>query len=345
MSAIRVAVAGAGLIGRAHLRRILDSPDTELAGIADPSPEAARLAASHGVPHAEDLAALLQAAQADAVIVATPNRLHVPDALACLAAGLPCLVEKPLADDIADAERLAAEAARTGIPVQVGHHRRHSPLQRGAADIVAAGRLGRVTAVNALCWFRKPDDYFEGPGAWRTQPGGGVILINLIHVVDDLRALCGDVDAVMAVTSSAARGFAVEDTAAILFRFRSGALGTLSISDAAAAPWSWEMTSGENPAYPCTEEAAYLVAGTDASLSVPRLEVWSHGEARSWWSPIRRERTTPPDADPLTLQLAHFVKVVRGEAAPYPSVAEGLATLRATIAVTRSAETGGWVTP
>ena len=342
---VRIAVAGAGLIGRAHVARILASPDAALAGIADPSPEGAALAAAHGVPHAPGMAAILAAARPDAAIAATPNRRHVPDALACLDAGIPCLVEKPVADTVEDAERLVDAAARTGIPVQVGHHHRHSAFLRGAAEIVASGRLGRIVAVNALTWFRKPDDYFGGPGAWRTKPGGGPILINLIHLVDDLRTLCGDVESVTALTSNATRGFDVEDTAAILLRFRNGALGTVNISDAAASPWSWELTSGENPAYPRTDEACTLIAGTAASLSIPRLEVWSHGEGGHWWTPIHRDRRTTPDADPLTAQLAHFVRVVRGEAAPYPDAAEGLATLRTTLAVTRSAGSGVTVTP
>jgi predicted dehydrogenase len=81
--------------------------------------------------------------------------------------------------------------------------------------------------------------------------------------------LCGDIVSVQATESNAARGLAVEDTAAMILRFASGALGTLTISDAAAAPWSWELTSGENKAYPQTDQFCYMVAGTEGSVTVP----------------------------------------------------------------------------
>ena len=91
-------------------------------------------------------------------------------------------------------------------------------------------------------------------------------------MIDDLRNLCGDVVGVQALQASAVRGFPVEDTAAMLLRFRNGALGTVSISDTVAAPWSWELTSGENKAYPRTDEFCYLIGGTEGSISIPRLE-------------------------------------------------------------------------
>ena len=122
-----------------------------------------------------------------------------------------------------------------------------------------------------------------------------MVLINL-HVVDDLRNICGDVIGVQAAESNTARGFPVEDTAAMILRFASGALGTLIISDAAASPWSWELTSGENKAYPHTHQFCYLVAGTKGSLTVPRLDVWSH-EGDGWWTPIQSARSVEPEQD------------------------------------------------
>ena len=121
---------------------------------------------------------------------------------------------------------------------------------------------------------------------------------------------------VQALQSSAVRGFPVEDTAAMLLRFRSGALGTVSISDTVAAPWSWELTSGENKAYPHTDEFCYLVGGTESSISIPRLYVWRHDGDQGWWSPIVSERLILPEHYPLVLQLRQFCKVARREEEP-----------------------------
>jgi len=336
----RIAVVGAGLIGQAHIKRILDEPEAKLAGIADPSPQSKRQAEGLGVAWAPDIETLLSQAKLDGVVIATPNQLHVAHGMAAVRARVPMLLEKPVADDIDSALALTTAAEQAGVPILVGHHRRHSPFIRSAREIIASGRLGRVTAINGLCWFSKPSkDYFEGKNAWRREPGGGVMLINLIHVVDDLRNLCGDVVSVQAAESNAARGFAVEDTAAMILRFANGALGTLTISDSAAAPWSWEMTSGENKAYPRTDQFCYMVAGTEGSLTVPRLEFWSHS-GEGWWTPIQSERMIVPEQDPLSLQLRHFVDVVRGAAKPILNGREGTRTLETTLAVKWAATTG-----
>ena len=341
-AAARIAVAGAGLIGQAHIRRIQDDPGAQLAAIIDPSPAARTLATALGVPYFDGLADALRATRPDGVVIATPNQMHVPHGLAAVEAGVPMLLEKPVSTDLASAMRLVAAAEAAGVPILVGHHRRHSPLMRRAHDAVASGSLGRIVAATGLCLFRKPQAYFEGLGAWRRGPGGGVVLINLVHVIDDMRNLCGEVAAVQAVTSSAVRGFAVEDTAAILLHFASGALGTLTASDAAASPWSWEMTSGEDKAFPRTDQSCYLVAGTHGSLSVPRLDTWRHG-GDGWWTPLQAMREVGLDQDPLTLQMRHFVQVIRREAAPLLDGHGGTRTLAATLAVAEAARTGGIV--
>jgi predicted dehydrogenase len=339
-SPVRIAVAGAGLIGQAHIKRILEEPQAELAAIIDPSAKAQDQAASLGVPCFADLETGLQSVKPDGVVIATPNQLHVPNGLTAVKAGVPMLLEKPVSGDVESAMRLVTAAEAAGVSILVGHHHRHSPLIRRAREIVESGQLGQITAVTGLCLFQKPNQgYFDGPGAWRSQPGGGVVLINLIHVIDDLRNICGDVVSVQAAESNAARGFPVEDTAAMILRFASGALGTLVISDAAAAPWSWELTSGENKAYPQTDEFCYLVAGTKGSLSVPRLDVWTH-EGDGWWTPIRSARSIVPEQDPLTLQMHHFCAVVRGETKPVLDARGGTRTLETTLAVKTAAETG-----
>ena len=114
--------------------------------------------------------ALLQADRPDGVIVATPNQLHVVNGLACVEAGIPMLMEKPVSDDVASGWELVAATEQAGVPMLVGHHRRHSPLIQQAKAIVASGAIGRVTTVNGLCWFLKPFELLRH-AAWRRQPG------------------------------------------------------------------------------------------------------------------------------------------------------------------------------
>jgi predicted dehydrogenase len=336
---VRIAVVGAGLVGRQHVLRVQSEPEAQLAAIVDPAPPARELAASLAAPWFPDLEALLGAGQADAVIIATPNQLHVANGLACVAAGLPMLMEKPVADEAAAGWRLVEAAEQAQVPMLVGHHRRHSPLIRRAKEIVAAGRLGRLVSVCALCWFLKPESYFAA-AAWRREPGAGPVLINLIHVIDDLRNLCGDVLSVQAVESSAVRGFAVEDSAAIVLRFASGALGTITLSDTVPAPWSWELTSGEIKAFPQTDAFCYLLGGTAGSLSVPRLEHWHYQGEASWWAPLACTREVVPEQDPMVLQLRQFCRVARREEPPLLGGREAMRTLETTLAVKQAAASG-----
>jgi len=161
-----------------------------------------------------------------------------------------------------------------------------------------------------------------------------------------LRMLCGEIVAVQAIASHAVRNFAVEDTVAINLQFANGALGSFMLSDTAACPRSWEQTSQENKAYPTYEdEDCYVIAGTNGSLSVPtmRLKTYARPEDRSWWKPFQVGRVEITREDPIRLQMEHFGAVVRGEAQPVVSAADGLANLRVTEAITEAARTGAIV--
>jgi predicted dehydrogenase len=331
MSKLSIGITGAGLIGRAHIQRLLRSPDCRLAAIADPAPAAAAQATGIGVPIYAGIEAMLATERLDGVIAATPNAEHAPHALACIARGLAVLIEKPLAETAANGERIVAAAERAHVPVLVGHHRRHNPILAQARTLIRDGGLGRIATASAFTTFLKPAPYFEV--AWRREPGGGPVLINLIHVIDDLRFMLGEIAGIQAFGSNALRGFPVEDSAVAILRFESGALGTIALSDAAAAPWSWELTSGENPAYPHWPEDCYLIAGTKGSLGVPSLKRWRYAGEASWTAPLTMERADIARADPLDRQLAHFAQVIRGEAKPVIDGSDALKTLVATLAV------------
>lgn len=342
MEPVKLAVLGAGMIGRRHVEHVAARPEAELLAVVDPARIGRDLAERHGAKWFPSLTALIEADRPDGVIIATPNRLHVGAGLEAVAAGIPALVEKPIADDVESATRLVEAAEAADVPLLVGHHRRHNPLMAEARATIDAGRLGTVLAVQATCWFFKPDGYFDVD--WRRREGAGPVFLNLIHDVDNLRWLCGEVATVQALESSATRRYEVEDTAGILLRFRSGVIGTIAVSDSIVAPWSWELTAGENPAYPRTGESCYLIGGTHGSLTVPHLDLWHNGEKRGWCEPISATRAPFPAEDPLGLQIRQFCRVIRGEEPPLVSGRSGLETLKVIEAVKTAARTGQVVT-
>ena len=342
MAALRIAVAGAGLLGRRHMARRAGNPVCRLAAIVDRAPAAADTARHAGVPLFPALQPMFASLPLDGVVLATPNDLHVPQALECIAARVPALVEKPVAHSVAAGVELCETAELAGARMLVGHHRRHGAIMARACEIVRSGALGDLVAVMGSALFYKPDAYFD-EAPWRAGPGGGPILINMIHEIDDLRALCGEIVAVQALASDARRRLPVEDTVAINFRFANGALGTFALSDTAASPRSWEQTSGENKAYAhYGDEDCYLIAGTDGSLGVPtmRLRTYARKDERSWWKPFRTLVADVDDVDPLARQLEHFCAVIRGDAAPLVTLRDGLQNLRITEAIVAAARTG-----
>nr|WP_315188893.1 Gfo/Idh/MocA family oxidoreductase [uncultured Albidiferax sp.] len=346
MSKLKIAVAGAGMIGQAHIAVLAQSQRCSLSAIVDPSPAAVATAAQAGVPLYPSLAALFAAGKPDGIVLATPNHLHLPQALECMAAGVPILLEKPIAATLDQGLQLQKVAEETQARVLIGHHRAHSPIMAKAREVVDSGKLGKLVSVIGSAQFFKPDDYFAN-GPWRTQPGGGPILINLIHEVHNLRMLCGDITAVQAFASNTTRGFAVEDTVAINLRFASGVLGSFMLSDTAASARSWEQTSQENPAYASyADEDCYLVAGTFGSLAIPtmRLKTYPRAEDRSWWKAFEVGVVDMVRDDPLKRQMDHFADVIQGKAAPLVSARDGVQNLRVTEAIAEAAKTGLVVT-
>lgn len=335
---IRIAVAGAGLVGRRHAQAISIAEGVSLSAIADPAPSGADVAGLYGANYYATLDELIDKDKPDGIILATPNQLHVETALSCIAAGIPALVEKPLATDLAGAQRIVSAARCADIAVLTGHHRRYNPLIARAKSAIDDGLLGQITAAQATTWFYKPDDYFDVD--WRRRKGAGPVYINLIHDIDMLRYLCGDVVSVHAMESSQVRGNDVEDTAVLLLKFNSGALGTVSVSDTIVAPWSWELTARENPVYPATTELCYQIGGTLGSLSLPNLALWSHPGKRSWWEPISSTKLTFDFEDPLVSQVRHFAAVIRGETKPLVTAEEGLRNQQVIEAVKASAVSG-----
>lgn len=340
MNKLRVGVVGAGMIGRRHIATVLASPDAELVGVADALPPGDPAVASLTVPYFTSHRALLDGAKPDAVVVATPNRLHVSMGVDFARAGVHMLVEKPIADTVADACVLLREAKRAGVTLLVGHHRRHHAQSQEARRIVAAGEIGRVAGATMLWATRKPDAYFDA--GWRRVAGGGPVLINLIHDVDMLRFVVGELASVQGRSSRAFRGFEVEDTAAAVLSFAGGALGTILVTDAAASPWTIEQGLGESPLFPYSGENSYRIVGTAGALEFPVLRVWRYRDpaSGSWHEPIAGTPLKSFDRDPYVEQIRHLRAVIEGREAPLVDGADGTRTLAATLALQASSERG-----
>ncbi|MEM8654725.1 MAG: Gfo/Idh/MocA family oxidoreductase [Pseudomonadota bacterium] len=330
----RIGVAGVGLIGRQHLDAIARAQGVAVSAVYDPAFDG-----DGPWEVAPDITAL--AACSDGVVLAVPNHLHAPLALAMIAADCPILIEKPLTSTAAEGAKVVAEADKSGVPILVGHHRRHNPLVTRAHQIIAEGTLGMLTTVQGTCWLPKPDSYYAQ--AWRQGSGAGPLFINLIHDIDLLMYLCGPITHVQAMQSNTVRGAEAEEVTVATLRFASGALGTVNLSDVALGPWSWELTAGENPAYPKTDQSSYLIGGTKGAVSLPNLSVWTQEDGPDWWAPMQQTKVPLPLSDPLKTQIEHFAEVIQGKASPLVSGADGLRAVQVIEAIKAAAVSSAMV--
>ena len=336
--AVRLGVIGAGLVGAKHAAIAASLPGCRLVAIADPNPAIQPLAKGLNAGFNQDYQDMLAAENLDGVIIATPTERHVEVGIACAGRGLHLMVEKPIASEVKAARRLIDCAGRRPVHLLVGHHRRFNPLVETAREVVRSGEIGRLVAVSVLWTLRKPTDYFDVE--WRRKPGGGPVLINMIHDVDNLRYICGEIQNVYAEVSSAARGFEVEDTACVTLRFRNGALGTVLTSDCVPSRWSYEATTGENPDYFRTHEDCYLFFGTEGSLAFPTMKrvYYASASAAGWLKPLQTEEIPVMHQDPLVRQIEHFCAVIRGAEQPRTSGEDALRTLTVIRAVLDSGD-------
>ncbi len=337
MKPVKLAVIGTGLIGRKHAELVNANDSCLLVGTCDVDSGGRAVADELNVPFYRNVAEILERERPEGAIIATPNGTHSAIAEACAKRSVHVLIEKPIADTLSEANRIVKMADDSGIKILVGHHRRHNALIKKARSLVNSGALGKLIAVSVFWALFKPDDYYTVD--WRCRPpGGGPTLINLIHDLDSLRFICGDIRQVYAQKSSAVRKLDVEDSISIMLSFENGALGSILASDTVAAPWSYEATTRENPYYFHADENCYHFLGSLGSLAFPKMELWRYAGAdqSGWQYPIQKSRCEVTQADPLKSQLEHFGRVVRGEEKPITDGRDATRSLAVALAVLES---------
>lgn len=344
MNPLKIAVFGAGLIGKRHIQTILARPDlAQLVAIVDPCLNAVNN--EWNAPLFNDALAMLNAVTVDAAIIATPNNLHLNHGQICCDHGLPFIVEKPVTTTLDQAQQLIQAVKKSGVHTLVGHHRRYLPQVQHAKKCISGGDIGQLVAASVIWATRKPEDYFAVD--WRKNPGGGPILINVIHDIDMLRYLCGEVVEVRGMKDNQQRHFPVEDTAGAILRFENGCIATIICTDAGLSPWTIEQGSGENPSFAFTHQSSYRIIGTTGSLELPVLRKWSARTPgqESWDKPLTSSYLLSASWDVYEEQLAHFKRVIQDNEAPICSVDDAARSLAVTLGIVQDCTESAGVSP
>lgn len=311
----RILIVGGGLIGIRHLQAVSAHPECTLVGLVDPDlsvqSDAPRFASMSEVPGA-----------VDGVIIATPTHLHAKHGQDAATRGWHVLIEKPVAGTLAEAKELESTLGAAQVRSLVGHHRRyHAPVQQ-LKTCLADRLIGQVVNVSLLWAMRKPDAYFEGN--WRTA-GGSPVLINLVHDIDLLRFVIGEITQTAALRGASLRGTNRIESGAIALAFDTGATGTISFADTTPSPWGFEAATGENPNIGETSQDMIWITGTQGAISFPSMTVWKGTDwgTAAQSAPLIPARNTKA---PLEAQLDHFLEVISG-ATPLIDVADATRTL------------------
>lgn len=233
----RIGVIGLGMASAPHARSLLDLADrVEVAGVFSPSPERrAAFAARYGFREVSSLDAILSDPSVEGLIILTPPSTHLDLVSAAANAGKHVLVEKPLEITLERSQALVdtAEAAGIRLGVVLQNRFRHTILEIGTA--LRDGRVGEVVSVSVRLSNWRSQAYYDEPGrGTKARDGGGVLLTQGIHALDQMIALLGLPEEITgyAATSKVHR-MEAEDVAHAAMRFSNGAIGALSATTAA----------------------------------------------------------------------------------------------------------------
>jgi len=335
---IRIGILGAGGISETHARAAVTIPGVEIAAVCGLNREkAAALGARTGSAVYDDLSNFLSHRPMDIVAIGSPSGLHAEQAIAAVRHGLHVLVEKPLDINLARVDALIEESARAGVRVGVFFQDRLRPDVLRMKAIVDSGRLGTpVLASGRVKWHRPPEYYSHSRwrGTWALD-GGGALMNQGIHTVDLLIWLFGPVTRVVARTATRLHRIEVEDTAAAILEFQSGALGILEAGTSIYPGYSRrvEITGSEGT----------LILEHDrlAAIDLRTADGTASGAEGVGEAAVSSQSPVVGDATAHRRVMEDFIRAVRAGSTPACDAREGRKSVEVVEAIYRAAREGG----
>ena len=333
---LTVGMIGAGFISNYHIKGLQEAGARVGAVASDTRESAQQRAQEYGIPHyTGDYRDILADPDIDAVVIATPDYLHLPHAIDALRAGKATLLQKPMARNARECERILEVARETGTPLYVSFMHRYLEEVEHLRELLAAGALGEVTLVrqrnatpgaNWADWFYKKENV-----------GGGVLLQLGVHGIDLLRYLFGEIVSVRATTArtiperTLADGTVVqpdaEDLVIATYRFESGmfALHDCCYGEVAGTDrFRMEVYGTKGTALLRTDRGRLALYAPD------------YLGREGWFTPnINTERIG-------YRQHRHWLAMLNGIEPPDKSAQDGLASILVAEAAYHAAATAGW---
>jgi predicted dehydrogenase len=325
---IRVAIIGAGLIGRKRALALKKFPDCRLAVSADIDPEAGRRFAREFGGEAEtEWKKVVRREDIDVVVVATPNKFLAPISIAALKNEKQVLCEKPLGRNVQESQKIMEAALEGGGTLKTGFNHRHHPALAQAKKFLDLGEIGRLLNLRCRYGHGGRPGYDQEWRANKTLSGGGELLDQGIHVVDLMRWLAGDFDEVFGVVRTYYWEMNVEDNAFALFKGKDGLEAFMHTS--------WTQWKNLFSLEIFGSRGYLIIHGLGGSYGVEKLIIGRNvGQGR------------PPDEEVMEFpgpdisweeEWREFLSAIRDKRAPLGSGHDGLQANKMVDAVYRSA--------
>ena len=337
---INIAIIGLGTIGKRHVMAIEKMDGIKVCGVVDFDLEANNFCNSKKIPYFSNLKHLNDSMSVDGVIISTPTIMHFETSCLALKLGLDVLIEKPITANVNEAKEISDLAKKQNCKVLVGHQRRFYPLVLNTKAIIKEGKIGQVIGLSGIWGLRKDNEYFNPK--WRQKISAGPVITNLIHEIDCLRFIFGEIETVSSFSSNALRNFEKEDVLTVNFKFINGILGNFLITDTGSSPWSWETAIGENIHLPKLSENSIRIVGTEGSLEFPNLKLWNYDNKtniNSWKDKLIKREVNYTELDPYISQINHFKEVIERKIEPLTDAEDGMKTLKVALSILESADT------
>jgi UDP-N-acetyl-2-amino-2-deoxyglucuronate dehydrogenase len=332
---VRFALVGCGRIAANHFAATEKHADrAELVAVCEIDAKAREAAVNRTKAKGFDrLDKMLAESNADIVVLATPSGLHPDQAIEIAQSGRHVMTEKPMATRWQDGKRMVAACDAAGVRLFVVKQNRRNATLQLLKQAVDQDRFGKIYMVSINVFWSRPQSYYDS-AAWRGtwEFDGGAFMNQASHYVDLLDWLIGPVESVQAYTGTLARDIEVEDSGVMSVRWRSGALGSVSVT----------MLT-----YPKNLEGSITIIGEKGTVrvggvAVNEIQHWEFADKRPEDEKVKSAsyETTSVYGFGHPLYYDNVIKVLRGEAEPDTDGREGLKTLEVLIATYLSARDG-----
>ena len=320
---LRFGVIGCGLIADTHARAVMACDRAALVGCADNDPARAEaFAARYGIRAYAAVEDLLSDADIDAVCICTPSCFHETGAIAALKHGKHVVLEKPMAMDCTSADRIIAACGESGKLLTVICQLRFSPDVAEAKRLIAENALGTISLCSLSMKYYRDETYFSS-SSWRGRlafEGGGALMNQGIHGVDLMEYVVGPVGAVQGKVSTRCHSVEVEDTAAAVVTFESGAIGVIEASTCAYPGFDRRLSVHGSRGYLVLRDDIIEELFIDGEMKKRSLP-----EAGAFTSSMN---PAVPDCTRHLRQLNNFIDAVEGRASLIVDGKEGKKAVR-----------------